>query len=428
MLSTTEFADRIDQTVTIQGWVHAVRSQKRMQFVILRDRNVTVQCVIDRQTQTEVASRVSTLTRESTIRIVGLVVANPQVKLGGIEILVEDLEVLTLSAPSLPIDGSSPTTSGVEARMDWRFLDLRRPESRLIFEVQTEAEWAMRSFWRKEGFIEIHTPKMMATASETGAELFEIDYFGGSAYLAQSPQFYKQMAMASGFDRVFEIAPVFRANPSFTSRHDTEFTSVDVEISWITSHETVMSFEEHWIQYILTHLAETFSDRVLDVFGVEIVIPSVPFPRIPMSEAERMIASRGHASERQGDLDPPGERLLSQIVSEEYGHEFVFVTDYPFSVRPFYHMRDASNDRLTRSFDLLWKGLEVTTGAQREHRIGILENQAEEKARVAKVKHDAWVKYNNLGTFYKEPEASRGNKLVVAAQSTILVLLVLAWS
>ena len=160
---------------------------------------------------------------------------------------MQDLKVDSLAEPELPITADS----ALDKRIDWRYLDLRRPDRRLIFEVQTTVEQAMREFWRAEGFVEIHTPKLMGSASESGAELFKVEYFDTTAYLAQSPQFYKQMAIAGGFERVFEIGPVFRANPSFTSRHDTEFTSVDVEIAWIDSHEDVMAFEERWLAHVL---------------------------------------------------------------------------------------------------------------------------------------------------------------------------------
>jgi aspartyl-tRNA synthetase len=221
----------------------------------------------------------------------------------------------------------------------------------------------------------------MGAASESGAELFTLDYFDGKAYLAQSPQFYKQMAMAAGFDRVFEVGPVFRANPSFTSRHDTEFTSVDVEISWIESHLDVMKWEEDWLQFVLAQVKEKLGDRIQQTFGVEVVVPATPFPRVTMAEAYEIVAQFGHLIERgaKGDLDPEGERLVCQHAREQFGHEFVFVTDYPISVRPFYHMRHADNPKLTKSFDLLWKGLEVTTGAQREHRYDVLMSQVAEK-------------------------------------------------
>jgi aspartyl-tRNA synthetase len=201
------------------------------------------------------------------------------------------------------------------------------------------------------------------------------------AYLAQSPQFYKQMAMAAGFGKVFEIGPVFRANPSFTSRHDTEFTSVDVELSWIDSHEDVMAFEESWLAYVLGVVKETHGEQIEATFGVEVVAPALPFPRVTLEQAKEMLREAGHDSVPGPghDLDPPSERALSAIVKERNGHEFTFVTDYPTTVRPFYHMRHPDDQTLTRSFDLLWRGIELTTGAQREHRYEQLLEQARDK-------------------------------------------------
>ena len=269
--------------------------------------------------------------------LTGTVVADERVKLGGLEVRLQELHVESAAEPELPIAADS----SLDKRMDWRYVDLRRPERRLIFEVQTTVEHAMREFWREQGFIELHSPKLMGSASESGAELFKVEYFDRQAYLAQSPQFYKQMAMSAGFGRVFEIGPVFRANPSFTSRHDTEFTSVDVEISWIDSHEDVMAFEERWLAHVLA--AARRGPRRAD-------------PRDLRRRADRPVACRSRgsrssrprsccaraATSRPGaghDLDPPSERALSQLILERDGHEFVFVTDYPTTVRPFYHMR-----------------------------------------------------------------------------------------
>jgi aspartyl-tRNA synthetase len=220
----------------------------------------------------------------------------------------------------------------------------------------------------------------MGSASESGAELFKVEYFEGVAYLAQSPQFYKQMAMAAGFGRVFEIGPVFRANPSFTSRHDTEFTSVDVEISWIDSHEDVMAFEERWLAHVLARVKETHGEQIEATFDSDVVVPVVPFPRVALADAKQMLRETGHeAPGAEHDLDPPSERALSALIKERHGHEFVFVFDYPTTVRPFYHMRHADQPTLTKSFDLLWRGIELTTGAQREHRYERLLAQATDK-------------------------------------------------
>jgi len=178
---------------------------------------------------------------------------------------------------------------------------------------------------------------------------------------------------------VFEIGPVFRANPSFTSRHDTEFTSVDAEISWIDSHEEIMSLEERWLVFILKNVKEKFGDEILAQFGIDVKIPSIPFPRIEMSQALDIVASMNHfiSEEYEGELDPEGEHILYEYVKNKLNHEFMFITGYPKKIRPFYHM--CNPDGTTRSFDLLYKGTEITTGAQREHRYEILKSQAVEK-------------------------------------------------
>jgi nondiscriminating aspartyl-tRNA synthetase len=376
----------IGEKVRIAGFVERVRELKTVQFIILQDGSGSVQVtnVLDRpansleqETGIHIADEIRRLTPGSAVEIFGTVSENSAVKLYGLEIVPSCIITHSLAEAPLPFTSNA----GQEERLDWRFLDLRSERNRLIFEVQTATEHAMRLFWRSEGFLEIHSPKLMGSPSESGAELFEVKYFDRIAYLAQSPQFYKQMAMAAGFGKVFEIGPVFRANPSFTTRHDTEFTGVDIEISWIESHEDVMQTEERWIRSILSFVKGELGPQIEKIFGVEVVVPTTPFPRIPMAEAYTILEGLGHEIQRgdKGDLDPEGERLLSRHVREKFGHEFVFVTDYPTGVRPFYHMRHVGSPELTKSFDLLWKGLEITTGAQREHRYEVLLRQAEEK-------------------------------------------------
>jgi aspartyl-tRNA synthetase len=380
MFKTVEvknLSEHIGESVTVCGWVETIRNQKKRQFLIIRDRSGMTQAINEKAGKEALTSIISSLTPESTVEVTGTVVSNEIVKLNQLELVIESIKVLTVATSPLPIDEGSTQ----ENRLDWRFLDSRIPKNRLIFRLQTTVEHAMRNFWREHGFIEIHSPKFMETASESGAELFKVEYFGRTAYLAQSPQFYKQMAMAAGFDRIFEIGPVFRANPSFTSRHDTEFTSVDVEVSWIESHEDVMHLEEEWLRYILTSVKAELGNEIKELYGKEVIVPETPFPRVTMEEAYAILANEGYSVTRaeKGDLDPEGERILSRHIMEKFGHDFVFITEYPVSVRAFYHMRYEDKPGLTKSFDLLWKGLEVTTGAQREHRHDILMRQAEEK-------------------------------------------------
>jgi aspartyl-tRNA synthetase len=399
---TSELPQKIGERVRARGWVNALRDQKRVQFVVLRDETGMAQVVLAKDEQpSELNERVSALTVESAVSILGTVVADERVNLGGVEIRLEQLEVDSLAEPEVPI----APDSALDKRIDWRYVDLRRPERKLIFEVQSTVERAMREVWERERFIELHSPKLTGAATESGAELFKLEYFDRIATLAQSPQFYKQMAMAAGFGKVFEIGPVFRANPSFTSRHDTEFTSVDVEISWIDSYEDVMAFEERWLAHVLAVVEEQHGEQIAETFDTTLVVPALPFPRITLEDAKAMLRETGHEPPGEGhDLDPPAERALSALVLERHGHEFTFVTDYPTSVRPFYHMRYDDRPTVTKSFDLLWRGIELTTGAQREHRYERLLAQALEK----KVDTDAIGYYLDFFRFGAPPHGGFG--------------------
>ena len=372
-----ELAGQQDGPVTIGGWVETLRDQKRIQFIIIRDESGSVQVTYPRPSEEDaLADQVSALTHGSFVIVKGQLKHDERVKLGGIEILLEGLEVVSASLPDSPI----AEDTSIDKRLDWRFIDFRRPELNLMMQVQTTIEQSWREHWLANDFVEIHSPKLMASPSESHAELFKLEYFEGHAYLAQSPQFYKQMAMSAGLNRVFEIGPVFRADPSFTSRHATEFVSIDMEMSWIDSHEDVMSFQEELMVKAITAVKEKHGERIKELYEIDIEIPSTPFPRIPLAEAHEIIEKRGYKVPRtDGDLDPEGERQISQYAKEELGHEFVFLTDYPKHIRPFYHMRHEGNDALTKSYDLIWKGTEITTGAQREHRIEVLEAQAKDK-------------------------------------------------
>jgi aspartyl/asparaginyl-tRNA synthetase len=370
-----QLSHSLGSTVRVSGLVETVRDQKRMQFLILRDRTGMVQLTHEKATDGAVGERISAVTPGSAISAIGRVVVAEQVKLSRIELIVETVEIASVADVPLPI----APDSALEKQIDWRQISLRRPEEFLTFAVQTTLEHAMRKFWRDEGFVEIHSPKLMGTFSESGAEAFKIDYFGDrSAYLAQSPQFYKQMAMAAGFERVFEIGPAFRAEPSFTTRHETEFTSIDMELSWIDSHDDVMQIEEKWLARSLAAVAAEHGADIKRLLGADIIVPIVPFPRMTFAEA-RSIGQQAGAPLKKDDLGPEAERALSAHVAAKYGHEFVFVTDYPASGRAFYHMRYEDRPDTTKGFDLLWKGMEITTGAQREHRYHRLIQQATER-------------------------------------------------
>jgi len=376
-----DLRSKIDQTVELKGWLQTLRDQKKIQFLILRDPTGMAQIAHWKPNDEALAEEIAKLGTETALTITGKVVDNPVVKLNGLEIQLESLQVENAADIPLPFDPFAETLPLIDYRQDWRYMDLRRPINQLFFQVETTVEMAMREYWVKNGFIEVHSPKTISAPSESGAELFTLEYFDRKAYLAQSPQFYKQMAMAAGFEKIFEVGPVFRADPSFTSRHMTEFTGVDMEISWVDSHEDVMASEEAWLQYVYSRVKEIHGDAIKEQFGVDLVVPTLPFPRIPMREAIEILKSRGYTlpAEKKGDIDPAGEREIAAYVKEKYDHDFVFLTDWPIAVRPFYHMRKPEDPSLTRSFDLIANGLEITTGAQREHRVEILKQQATEK-------------------------------------------------
>lgn len=388
-----DLSARADGPVTVAGWVETVRDQKKVQFIVLRDESGAVQLVNPAVRESpegldgaaaEASARTLELTESITalslgtfISVTGELKHDERVKLGGLEVKIGALDVAAAAEPEAPIAADS----SLDKRLDYRWIDLRQPKNALIFRIQTTLEHAWRTWWVENGYVEIHTPKLMASPSESRAELFQLDYFDlGTAYLAQSPQHFKQMAQAAGFGKVFEISPVFRADPSFTSRHATEFITVDAEISWVESHEDVMAMQEQLLAAGIAAVKEKHGDEIRELFGIEVEVPAIPFPRIPLAEVHTVLKeSRGYTVPREdGDLDPEGERQISAYVKGEFGHDFVFVTDYPTNIRPYYHMRDAETG-LTKSYDLLYNGTEIATGAQREHRIDQLIANAKDK-------------------------------------------------
>ena len=373
----THIADlplHIGERIRVCGFVEAIRDQKRMQFIVLRDAGGSAQ-LVHQKADDALTALLTTLTPESTVSTVGTVVAAPGVKLGGIEIAIESMEVHSRADTPLPIAADSL----MDKQMDFRQVSLRRPDQQLVFRIGTTLEQAMREFWMREGFVELHSPKLMGTFSESGAEAFAVKYFDRTAYLAQSPQFYKQLAIAGGMEKVFEIAPAFRAEPSFTTRHETEFTSVDMELAWIDSHHDIMALEEAWLVHALGRVAERHGAEIEAVFGTAFTVPTAPFPKISVAEAHRILRDQGHPPLKDDDMDSESERRIAEYAAREYGHEFLFVTDYPATSRAFYQMRHDDRPHLTRGFDLFWRGLEVTTGAQREHRYDRLVAQATER-------------------------------------------------
>ena len=360
--------------VEIQGMVDTIRDKRNIQFVVLKDFSGKIQLTIDKVKYPEVGETFLRMTPGQTVKVYGELVLSEYVKMGGKEVLVTSVEKTSDAEPN-PI----AEESGIDAKIEYRWVDLRTDRNQLMFKVQTLFTNAMREFLLEKDFVEIHSPKLIATASESGSEVFAVKYFDTTAYLAQSPQFYKQMAMAGGLGRIFECAPVFRAEKSHSRKHATEFTGFDLEFSYINSYEDVMTLEEELLTYALKKVSEKYGEQIKELFGVEVIVPTLPFPRIKLAdlyaELEKMYGYTCPASEKD-DLTTEAEKLCKQYAKDKFNHEFIFVTDYGASKRAFYHMR---KNGVPQGYDLMWKGVEITTGAQREHRYEILKEQAKEK-------------------------------------------------
>ena len=366
----------------IQGFVENFRNKRTMAFIVVKDITGKLQVTVEKEKHSEFAELLDKLTTHSVVSFEGEVVANEYVKMGGIEMLPDKMSVESF-AEALPIKDDSD----IDCKMDYRWIDLRRDVNRLMLKIQTTLTAAMREFLVEKNFVEIHTPKLIAAASESGSDVFEVKYFDTKAYLAQSPQFYKQMAMAAGLERIFETGPVFRAEKSYTNKHATEFTGFDLEFSYIESFEDVMKMEEELLTYAIAKVKEAHGDKLLELFGEELTVPKLPFPRMKLSDVYRELEERYSYTvpdELKGDLTTEAERMTKQLARDMFDHEFLFITDYDAKERAFYHMRDENG--VPQGYDLIWRGVEITTGAQREHRYDVLRAQAEEKGLAEDVK------------------------------------------
>ncbi len=383
-MERTYIKDVVPGVCRVVGFVENFRNKRTMAFIVVKDITGKLQITIEKEKHPEFTEMLDSLTIHSVVDFEGEVVASEYVKMGGKEMYPTTMKVHSI-ADALPIKDDSD----IDVRMDYRWIDLRRDVNHLMLQMQTTLTNAMREFLVERNFVEIHTPKLIAAASESGSDVFEVKYFDGLAYLAQSPQFYKQMAMASGLERIFETGPVFRAEKSYTNKHATEFTGFDLEFSYIDSFDDVMKMEEELLAYALAKVAEKHGDKIVELFGEEykVVVPSLPFPRMKLKDVYAELEARYGfkiPEELHGDLTTEAERMTKQLAKDMFGHEFLFITDYDAKERAFYHMRDENG--VPQGYDLIWRGVEITTGAQREHRYDVLKAQADEKGLADDVK------------------------------------------
>ncbi|MHA1540460.1 MAG: aspartate--tRNA(Asn) ligase [Alphaproteobacteria bacterium] len=363
------------QEVTTQVWVETIRKSGGIIFLILRDISGKAQAIVTKE-DAELFEEVRALTTESILKITGEIKVEEKAP-SGFEMMVKKIKVLS-RAEELPIPVVEKGGEvSIEKRQDWRFLVLRRSRDALIMKVRTTMDMAYRNFLIGKGFLEIHTPKLMNSPSESTSDLFELEYFGDKAYLAQSPQLYKQMAIASGLEKIFEIGKIFRAEESLTTRHATECMSYDLETSFVEKIEDIADLEEELIVHMMQEIKNAWGDEIKEHFGIEVKIPSTPFPRITFAEAKDLAKKAGVNEEDDPDLATAEEKIIGQAIKEKFNHDFVFVTHYPISGRPFYHKR--TENETTESADLLMLGMEITTLAIREENYDQLIKNADHK-------------------------------------------------
>lgn len=371
----SETINKIGETVKVAGWVKIKRDHGKISFVDLRDRSGVLQCVITPGTKKYKEAKkirpqwVLNITGEIKKRPEKLV--NEEIVTGKVELEIKEFEVLS-EAHELPIDISvNEMNLHIETLLDHRNITVRNEKIGAIFKVYAQILQTYQDFVRSQGFLEIKTPKIVYAATEGGANFFKIKYFEDEAYLAQSPQFYKQ-AGVSFFERVFEVGPVFRAEPHFTSRHVNEYISFDAEMGFIESYEDIMKMLQKTMQKIIADVKMCCSAELIE-YDMQLDVPE-EFPRIKLSEALEIIEKKFGKKSEELDIDPEGERLICQWAKEEKGSDFIYLTHYPTSIRPMYAMPDPENPKETLTFDLLYRGVEIATGGQRIHNYEKLKN------------------------------------------------------
>ena len=356
------------------GWAHEIRDLGGLAFLLIRDRTGIIQVTVPKKkVAPEIAETIRAISRESVVRVTGTV--KPEGKApGGRELIPDAIEIVSLSATPLPLDVAEKVPAELDTRLDNRFLDARRPRVSAIFKIRNAVQHATRNFFFDNGFIEINTSKIVAAATEGGTELFPIAYFEKEAFLNQSPQLYKQMMMAAGFEKVYEIGPIFRAEEHNTTKHLNEATSIDIEVSF-TDHLGVMQTLEDLIRDIYQFVDKTCSDAIADLGLDDFAVPEKGFPRLPYSEAIEIASATCEEDIAYGDdIGTAAERAIGEEMGRLY-----FIVDWPSSIRPYYAMPYENDPEICNAFDMIHPRMELSSGAQRLHQHDLLVEQIAKK-------------------------------------------------
>lgn len=358
---------RPGKTVLLKGWVAQVRDLGGLKFFMIRDRSGSLQVTVKKkEAKPALVKTVDSLNREDAIQVLGKAKEAKQAP-GGIEIIPDSVEVISKSETPLPIDIDSKIETGLDKRHDWRSLDLRDPRNTAIFKIQSKVVEGMQEWLTKKGYIQVFTPCLMGTASESGADVFPVMYYDKEAFLRQDPQLHRQLVIAGGFDKIYDIGPSWRAEPSHTSRHLCEHRGVAVEAAFIEDERDTMRIEEGMVISAFKRVTKDCRPE-LELLGKKIKVPEAPFPELMFPKIYDILEKMGKKVEFEDEPDREGELLLAEHVKKKYNHEFFFINRFPFKKKPFYVMRVDNDPMWARSVDMIYKGLEMSSGGQREHR------------------------------------------------------------
>jgi aspartyl-tRNA synthetase len=361
--------NEFNKNITVAGWVEDIRNIGSLAFIILRDKLGTLQITAFKKKNPELFDTIVTISRESVISVHGLCKQSDKAR-NGYEIIPEEVEILSVAETPLPLGVVDKVESELDTRLDNRFIDLRKQEVQALFKIRNEIIFSVHEYLRSENFIEVHTPKIIASSSEGGTDVFRLKYFEKEAFLAQSPQLYKQTLMATGLDRVYEIAWYFRAEEHNTRRHLNESTAIDLEMAFIKNEEDVMQILENLVYSMWRKASECKEE--LKILDKEINLPKLPFIRLKYDEVLKILNENGQKMNWGDDLTTEQEKFLGDIMQKK-GHEFYFITKYPLEAKPFYTMPEG--DKLSRGFDLECRGVELASGSHRIHKKELLKER-----------------------------------------------------
>lgn len=378
LLSPSELKGKVGKRVELAGWVHDVRVLGGISFVLLRNSNGIVQVAAPKKAvKPELFDLIRTLRQEDVVTCTGVVNESKAARLG-FEVVPETLAVLSKADAPLPLDPRGVTRAALDTRLRWRSLELRRPETSAVFKIEDAVVDAFEQYLRENGFIRTFTPSILGGISEGGSEVFKVDYYGKAAFLRQDPQLHRQLTIAGGLDRIYDLGTNWRAELSHTPRHLSEHRTIAPEMAFLKDERDTMRVEEKMVAHGIRKVREGCSDE-LATLKLELDVPKIPFPEVTFPDVYDVLRSLGRELPRGRDIDEPLQRVLAEHVKETTGSDFFFLNRFPSAVKPFYVMKVDDSPEFARSVDLVYKGLELSSGGQREHRHDRIVSQIREK-------------------------------------------------